>query len=207
LPKFKDLPFNKRPDLSPYIIHLTKNSSKKDKFSAYDNLISILGEGCIWASSTKHGFIKGPNTATCFMDVPFQALKYVLTPEDADPQNPRYQPYGIVLSKQTAYKKGCRPVLYLSNTETERLRIPKEELWRVVRFEYEQDGWISWLHEREWRCKGAFTLPNEISAVLVQTTSEARKLIKDLHNNPKDYQCVPRSVIPLSVLCQGLLCE
>lgn len=207
MPEFKDLPFNKRPDLSPYIIHLTKNTSKKDKFSAYDNLISILGEGCIWASSTEHGFIKGPNTATCFMDVPFQALKYVLTPEDADPQDPRYQPYGLVLSKQAAYRKGCRPVLYLSNQETEELRIPKEELWRVVRFEHEQQRWISWLREREWRCKGAFTLPKEIPAVLVKTTLEARKLIKDLHDKPKDYQCLPRSVIPLNVLCQGLLCD
>ena len=36
-PTFDDLPFNKRPDLSPYLIHLTKNTKLKDDYSAYVN--------------------------------------------------------------------------------------------------------------------------------------------------------------------------
>jgi hypothetical protein len=38
-----------------------------------------------WASDKSKGFIKGPHGAACFMDVPFAALKYVLTPENTDP--------------------------------------------------------------------------------------------------------------------------
>jgi len=87
LPQFDELPFNSRPDLTPYLLHLTKNTNAEDEFSAYDNLVSILKEGKIWASNTKKGFIKGRRKATCFMDVPFASLKYVLTPENADPQN------------------------------------------------------------------------------------------------------------------------
>ncbi len=114
------------------------------------------------------------------MDIPFQVLKYVLTPENADPQKPRYEPCGLVITKRYAYGRGCRPVLYLSNDETKKLGIPKDELWRVVRFEVTDDGWISWLHEREWRCKGSFKMPTAIQAVLVRNTKDATRLT-ELH--------------------------
>lgn len=42
LAKYEDLPFNARPDLTPYLLHLTKLSHRK---SAYDNLVSILRDG------------------------------------------------------------------------------------------------------------------------------------------------------------------
>lgn len=71
---FKELPFNKHPDLTPYLIHLTRNSERENKNSALDNLISILKTGKIWGSDAS-GYIKGPNTASCFMDVPFMSLK------------------------------------------------------------------------------------------------------------------------------------
>src|SRR5262245_48015157 len=136
LPQFDELPFNARPDLTPYLIHLTKNTKADDEYSGFDNLVSILQTGELRGSSKKKGLIKGPNRAACFMDIPFQALKYVLTPENADPQNPRYEPYGVVITKKLAYKLGCRPVLYLSDEETKKkLRIPEDELWRVVRFD------------------------------------------------------------------------
>ena len=36
LPEFEDLPFYDRPDLTPYLVHLTKNSKKEDGFSAFE---------------------------------------------------------------------------------------------------------------------------------------------------------------------------
>lgn len=205
LPDFDDLPFNSRPDLSPYIIHLTKNTIAEDGYDAFDNLVSILKSGEIWGSTSNKGFIKGANAATCFMDVPFQALKYVLTPENMNSANPRYEPFGIFLTKQWAHSKGCRPVLYLSNQEVKDLLIPKEELWRVVRFEVTDKGWISWLHEREWRCKGTLALPSKIQGVMVKNTSYATKLQEILAKERKEFKCVPKSIIPLSVICQGFL--
>jgi hypothetical protein len=204
-PEFKDLPFNERPDLSPYIIHLTKNTQKGDGYSGFDNLVSILREGEIWASSRNKGFIKGPHKATCFMDVPFSALKYVLNPRDADPNNPRYEPYGIVVSKTFAYNHGCRPVLYLSDQEIVELQIPDKHLWRVVRFEVKNKRWISWLHEREWRCKGNFRIPSTPYAVLVKTAKDAVKLNKMLRQADSNFAVRPQSIIPLEVICQGFL--
>ena len=108
LPEFEDLPFEERPDLTPYLIHLTKNTRAEDEFSALDNLISILQSGQIWPSTRRKGFIKGPNGAVCFMDVPFYALKYVLNASNSNPNRPRYEPYGIFVKKTTAYRKGVQ---------------------------------------------------------------------------------------------------
>lgn len=205
LPSFDDLPFNARPDLTPYVIHLTKNSKRKNDCSAYDNLVNILVTGRIWGSKPRVGMIKGKSSASCFMDVPYASLKYVLTPENSDPQSPRYEPYGIAVTKRYAYPKGARPVLYLSNEELSDLGIPKSEWWRIVRFEVSERGWICWLHEREWRCKGDFILPTTIQAAFVRNTTEAQKLTRALIKKPDKFKCRPKAVIPMTVLCQGLL--
>ncbi|MBB4097454.1 hypothetical protein [Sphingomonas kyeonggiensis] len=205
LPTLDDLPFNKRPDLSPYLIHLTKNTKRDDEYSAYDNLVSILQTRRVDASDTKKGFIKGPNGAACFMDVPFASLKYVLTPENTNPDDPRYEPFGIIVTKEHGYKKGLRPVLHLSNDETRTLGIPRDELWRVVRLERSQDGWINWVHEREWRCKGSFRLPKTIHAVIVKDTRSARRLRERIYDEREKFACVRDAILPASVICQGLL--
>jgi hypothetical protein len=64
LPEFDELPFNKRPDLTPYLVHLTKNTKPEDEYSAFENLISILQHGEVWASTKRKGKIKGPLGAT-----------------------------------------------------------------------------------------------------------------------------------------------
>lgn len=203
---FDDLPFNARPDLTPYLIHLTRRSvSGTKRYSGYQNLRRILKSGTIWGSGSK-GFVRGRNSAACFMDVPLASLKYVLTPENTDPEKPRYEPYGILVTKPTAYRKGCRPVLYLSADELDDLSIPKNELWRVVRFEVRaDDDWVSWLHEREWRCKGDFDLPESPLVAFVKNSNEAEDLMTELVEHPDRFQSRPRAVVPLSVLCQGFL--
>ncbi|MDH1660033.1 hypothetical protein N5E02_01200 [Stenotrophomonas sp. GD03777] len=199
-----DLPFFERPDLSPFLVHLTRNTVKTDKFTAYENLVSILGTGEIFGSTTKSGYIKGGSSAACFMDVPLGSLKYVLNESNTDPKKPRYEAYGVVITKRRAYKDGCRPVLYLSDEELGLLGIPKSELWRVVRLEAVDGTGINWVHEREWRCEGSFTLPSKPIAVLVQTTKDAVRLRNHINNEPEFFRSIPSSIIPLEVLCQGL---
>ena len=90
------------------------------------------------------------------MDVPFAALKYVCSSKNAE----RYQPYGVVVQKRSVYQQGGRPVLYLSDKEREKLKIPLRQLWRVVALEDDkkEDTWIDWQHEREWRCPKSLIL-------------------------------------------------
>jgi hypothetical protein len=204
LPEFEDLPFYERPDLTPYLIHLTKNSQSENGHTAFENLVSILKCARIRPSTTDTGYIRGRVGAACFTDVPFSALKYILNTRNTDRSNPRYEPYGVFVTKSYAYKADCRPVLYLSNPEIKKFQIPEDELWRVVRFEVSDNGWISWLHEREWRCAGEFHLPQHPFGVLVRTAKEAEKLGKLIHQSPNRFKAKPRSIIPLSVLCQGL---
>ena len=40
--EFEELPFDDRPDLSRFLIHLTKNTIREDEYSAFDNLVNIL---------------------------------------------------------------------------------------------------------------------------------------------------------------------
>jgi len=204
MPDFDDLPFDERPDLSRFLVHLTKNTKAKNGKSAYRNLLSILRSGKINGSTSAKGFIKGKYSATCFMDIPLHCLKYVLDRDNADPADPRYEACGVLVQKPYAYKMGCRPVLYLSNAELKKLSLPDDELWRVVRFEVKENSWISWLHEREWRCMGDFQLPAKPLAVVVRDTKHAVKLRDEIGKHPKKFKAKPKSFIPLTVLCEGL---
>ncbi len=199
-----DLPFLERPDLSPFLVHLTKNTKRSDDYSAYDNLVSILETGEVWGSDSRQGFVKGPNKAACFMDVPLGSLKYILNSSNTDPDKPRYEPYGIIVTKKYGYVHGCRPVLYLSNSELKALSVPEDELWRVVRLEGVDGSGVNWVHEREWRAKGSFKIPIDPHAVLVKNVADAKKLRKHIANEPKRFKAVPSSIIPLTILCQGL---
>jgi len=197
------LPFFERPDLSPFLVHLTRNTEAKDGFTAFMNLVSILLYGEVRGSG-KDGFIKGPHKAACFMDVPLSSLKYVLNQANTEGDRPRYEAYGIVILKSYAYEQGCRPVLYLSDKETSDLKIPDDELWRVVRLEAVDGTGVNWIHEREWRAKGNFILPQATIAVLVQSTEDATRLEKLINKGRGELKSIPSAIIPLEVLCQGL---
>lgn len=205
MPDFVELPYYKRSDLSPYLIHLTKRN-KTTGATAKENLLSILREGTIHPSTSDWGFIKGNQAATCFMDVPISALKQVLTRENVDSEYPRYEPYGIVISKQYAYKHGARPVLYLSQEEMREMSVPDDQLWRVVDFDVSGDEWTGWLHEREWRAPGAFELPRShtFTAALVKSSAEVPAIREELVRSPGDFASIPRAVLPLQVVCEGL---
>lgn len=197
-------PFLERPDLSPYLIHLTKNTVKDDKYTAYKNLESILLTGRINGSSNE-GFIKGNLKAACLMDIPITSLKYLLNKENTRPESPRYEAFGILIGKNRAYNLGCRPVLYLSNEELKSCKIPADELWRAVRFEVNDGQWISWMHEREWRCKNELVLPSTLEAVLVDSPETALRLSKSILESPGEFKTKPKSIIPLDIVCHGLI--
>ena len=63
---------------------------------------------------------------------------------------------------------------------------------------------VNWAHEREWRCKGDFRLPTEPIAVLVETPTIARRLQDKLHKSGHRFKSVPKSIIPVIVVGQGL---
>jgi len=113
------------------------------------------------------GYIKGRHKVTCFSEVPFSGLKYLLNDSD------KYEPYGVICSKPEIYRLGGRPVIYLPDDETE--WIPREELWRVVRFEPQKK--IDYTFEREWRVPSKVELTSFGGFyALVRTRSEAKEI-------------------------------
>ncbi|MFM0176499.1 hypothetical protein PQR33_45225 [Paraburkholderia sediminicola] len=192
-----ELPFLERPDLTPFRVHLTKKSNGA---TGFEHLVSILQEGAIHGSKNYPERIAGPNPASCFMDVPLPSLKYVLHERNSR----RYRPYGVLVSKRYAYKVGCRPVLYMTREKRETL-LPKDEWWRTVTLNGVTGKATNWLHEREWRAKGNFTLPSpSLRAVFVRTTREAQKLHAIIAKDPDAFAVKPRAILPLNIVCQGL---
>jgi hypothetical protein len=63
-----------------------------------------------------------------------------------------------------------------------------------VRFEPQDEDWISWIHEREWRGSGNFNVPSKPLAALVKDTSDALKLRKQIEKEQKEFKCKPFSM-------------
>jgi len=114
----------------------------------------------------------------------------------------------VSIAKSYAYRNGARPVLYLSPNERNTLGIPRDELWRVVRLEYDygrEDDEVTpirradWTHEREWRSRGNFKLPNNC-IVFVDKVMEVERLWRNIRKNPDEFRIKPRAILPLSLI-------
>lgn len=162
-----------RSDMSSQVIHLTHSSViGGQKIGPVDVLLRILREQRIVGSTTDNGFICGNIPATCFQDVPLYSLsqnvyaeeQYRAVVEDA---KVRYVGVGLMFPKPYVYAKGGRPVLY-ENTDKAKNILPEDEWWRIVRFELtDEQNFIDWTHEREWRLPGSFEFELDQATVLL----------------------------------------
>lgn len=200
----KQLPFTARPDLSPYLIHLTRKTEKKSGFLV---LQQIIFRDKMLKGSDKTGFIKGSTPAVCFMDIPFFSLKYLFTYNNAR----RYEPYGIFVKKETAYLNGARPVYYMSQEEeNEFFGSRAADKWRIVKLDVDdtnakEPDWICWTQEREWRCPIQYKLDSGDYeyGILVKSIKQAEILSEKIY--AADYKGPrPIAILPLDVICQGL---
>ena len=185
---------NFRPDFTNSLIHLTREQKVLEsgtwvKYPAFDSLMNILTDGIIKGG---RGFIKGPNAAVCFSEMPLSSLGLFAKPE---PEKARYRFYGICVSKMAAFFSGTRPVIYLPDDEGE--WIPSDEKWRHVRFEH---GKVDFTFEREWRAKGDFDLRKVPGFYVINwNPKETEKLKKIIHKDIKDKV---RGYLPMEHLLQ-----
>lgn len=155
-----------RNDLSLALIHLT---GYRGNLSAIDALKSILAAGRICGSGNS-GFVKGSKTAVCFTEMPLSAIQQHV--ERSKPTKHPYECCGIALSKNQAWARGARPVIYLPDNEA--AWIPDEQKWRHVRFEL---GEVDFSHEREWRSEGNFDL-NDIGFYVIVPSRDGEAFIR-----------------------------
>lgn len=112
-----------RPDLSPYLVHLTRDLS--DGSSARDNLVSILNDRCIEARNP-HGLavphlphigIDDPQflecqRVVCFSETPLEHLSGLVDPGIW--RKYHFRGYGLAFEKQQLVDRGANPVWYLN---------------------------------------------------------------------------------------------
>lgn len=101
-----------RTDISPYLIHFTKDTSTD---LAFQRLQKILEDGFLIGGSE---FIKGKYKCVCFSETPETQIEKGLV----NPRNySRYSPFGILVSKKWLFSQGGRPVIYQPEEEYEYL--------------------------------------------------------------------------------------
>lgn len=162
-----------RSDLSSQVIHLTRSSEiDGKKLGPVDILVRVLKEERISGSTTDKGFICGDIPATCFQDVPIYALSQNIHAEEQYRQvvagaNVRYVGVGLMFPKPYVYARGGRPVVY-EDTEKAKSILPEDEWWRIVRFDLtDENNFVDWTHEREWRVPGGFEFDLNQATVLL----------------------------------------
>jgi len=159
-----------KPDLTHGLIHLTGDRIVKGGLSAQDALDSILKDGLIKGSES-NGYIKGHMKATCFTEMPLSSLSYFI---ESPYTKHNDKPFGIAISKKTAWGIGARPVIYLPDNEA--LCIPENEKWRHVQFKL---GEIDFTHEREWRAPNDFNM-KKLGVYVIVPNSEHENRIKNI---------------------------
>jgi hypothetical protein len=165
----------RRFDLSHALVHLTKRRARepfgfKTEASAFQVLKEILQARKIEAGL---GYVKGNQPVVCLSEIPLSALHGFAARSTQDAPFPRYEFYGIAISKYMGFRLGARPVIYLPDAEAG--WIPSDQKWRHVRFEH---GQVDWTHEREWRCPGDVDLGQIGFYVIVWSAEEASELVK-----------------------------
>ncbi|TPQ32033.1 hypothetical protein [Cupriavidus pinatubonensis] len=154
-----------RGDLSNRLIHLTRGNSEMTVEQVFD---SILKERRLRGSAKD---IRGGHAVVCFTEAPLTALAQVMA---SAPGAMRYQPFGVMVSKDWLYARGGRPVIYGEPHEYEEL--PASMQYRYVRYRPEKRNG-DWTWEREWRIAAdALPLNPEVTTLIVP-----RRMIADRH--------------------------
>lgn len=156
----------RRTDFTSGLVHLTKSQTIDNvRYSGLEILMKILDEQVLKGSTTKSGFISGSTPAVCFQDVPLFSLSENIYYEQylkrkTEAENYRYMGFGLRFSKDFVFKNGGRPAIY-DKTEDAKKYLPVSEYWRIVNLDFSnENNYIDWMHEREWRVPGdiKFTL-------------------------------------------------
>jgi hypothetical protein len=190
----------RRPDFNQSLVHLTRERVERPSSNEasvtrvvqpFDVLKEILTSGILRASSN---YIKGTRPAVCMSEMPLSVIHHFADPPYETNEKKKYRFYGLAFSKQTIFKAGGRPVIYLPDAEAG--WIPDDEKWRHVRYEI---GSVDWTHEREWRLPGDLDLTKLAGCyALVWSYSEVRELEKVVTAAPV------RGVLPMENLTMML---
>ena len=149
-----------REDLTDYLIHRTRGTSKNGKYRpAIETLKAILECGClipsfapnrsVTANRSSENTVQGSTPVVCFTEQPLSAFI-----KSCQTLPGRFEYYGVAVRKDTLFEYGGRPVIYGDKSLLESLPDKYKHLWvnfqpiPLPEFNYYP---LDWTHEREWR--------------------------------------------------------
>ena len=161
----------------------TEWGSRSMSASAFAVLEKILYEGkLIGTSDWTYG-----ETCICFTEAPIQEFNSIFSLVDiasSEKERPRYEPYGIAVSKTFLFDRGGRPVIYDHPSSFDEL--PSSQKYRFVPYDPQQGIDFTW--EREWRIKtDALILDPKETLVVVPTSEEAFDLVYEYSKMEADF--------------------
>lgn len=130
-----------RGDLSNRLIHLTRRTETQRAEDIFKEIVrskKLIGSG----KDTR-----GAHKCVCFTEAPLTTLTHALASREINGM--RYEPFGVMVSKEWLFDMGGRPVIYQTNEEYDLL--PEALQYRHVRYEPSNRKDYTW--EREWRIK------------------------------------------------------
>jgi len=160
-----------RRDMTDLLFHFTRGT---EDASASSILNLILREGTLRATSNW----SKPDKIVCFTEAPIQEFNAIFSLSsiaNSVYEHPRYEPYGIAVSKKWLYKQGGRPVIY--DAKESQNNYSGELSYRFVPYNPEcEDNDYTW--EREWRIKiNELKLDPNFTLVIVPSAEEAFDIV------------------------------
>lgn len=172
-----------RRDMGDLLFHFTRGAEPKwmevrgHKFNTAETAADILGK------IVQGGTLRGSSRWTygidtiCFTEAPIQEFNSVFALASIASEKhlrPRYEPYGVAVSKNWLFSKGGRPVIY-DHPDAQK-KYPHELLYRFCPYNPESDVDYTW--EREWRIDSKeLKLDPKHTLVIVPTSAEAFEIV------------------------------
>lgn len=174
--------FTRKPKNDDMIYVTQGNGSMGMPSSAFSVLRKILYESRLKGTSKWSPGQK----CVCFTEAPITEFNSIFSLVDiasSKKEEPRYEPYGIAVSKQWFFQKGGRPVIYDSS---EKLKCyPQDMKYRFV--PYDPIKGIDYTWEREWRINSDYlSLDPKHTFVIVPTADEAFEIVYEFANLEPD---------------------
>ena len=151
--------------------------------SAGGVLHKILSDGALIGTSKWSG---GEKTV-CFTEAPiheFNRIFALVEFASSEEQRPRYEPYGVAVTKEWLFEQGGRPVIYDHPDAV--LECPESQRYRAVPYDPVKGIDSTW--EREWRIKAdSLKLDPKQTLVVVPTADEAFEIVYEHSDIETDY--------------------
>lgn len=135
---------------------------------------NILAEGRLIGSNA---YIRGGHRCICFTEAPIGEVVSLFKLAELAAEGglrPKYEPFGVAVTKNWLFSRGGRPVIYQRDAEYETL--PDSIRYRHVR--YNPIAGVDFTWEREWRiCAEELRLDPKHTLVVVPSSAEAFDLM------------------------------